>query len=91
MADDQSWRPDPASHVYVYVQVADHIAGQIASGRLPMGARLSGERELAEQYGVALLTVRRALTEPRERGLVITVPAKGTFVVKQEPEESSEI
>ena len=73
---------DHSSHVYVYVQVADRIAEQIASGRIPAGAMLPGERALMEEYGVALHTARRAVRELRDRGLVITVPAKGSFVAE---------
>lgn len=71
----------------MYVQVADHIAGLIAAGTLQPGARLEGERELAEQLGVAIGTVRRAVEELRARGLVVTLPAKGTYVA--EPPASS--
>lgn len=71
---------DPSSPVYVWRQVADWIAGRIESGELQPGARLEGERELAEHVGVAIGTVRRAVEDLRDRGLVITVPAKGTFV-----------
>lgn len=72
------FEPDPAQ--YTYAQVADHIAARIESGALPAGARLPGERDLAEEYGVALGTIRRAVLELRDRGLVRTLPAKGTFV-----------
>ncbi|MCZ9347476.1 winged helix-turn-helix domain-containing protein [Streptomyces sp. TRM76130] len=85
MADEDDWTPDPASHVYVYVQVVHHIAEQIRSGRLPVGARLPAERDLAEQYGVAVNTVRRAIRELRDQKLLITVPIKGTFVRAEEP------
>lgn len=78
---------DHSSPVYVYVQVADAIAAQIHSGRLPAGAMLPGERALMDEYGIALHTARRAVRELRDRGLVITVPAKGTFVVER-PAES---
>ncbi|MFC5911794.1 winged helix-turn-helix domain-containing protein [Streptacidiphilus monticola] len=71
---------DPTAPEYVYRQVADHIAAQIASGKLQPGARMPGERDLAEQYGVAVGTARRAIQELRERHLVVTLPAKGTFV-----------
>lgn len=73
--------------MYVYVQVADHIAELIAAGTLQPGARLEGERELAEELGVAIGTVRRAVEELRARGLVVTLPAKGTYVA--EPPTSS--
>lgn len=85
MADDSDWKPDPTSHVYVYLQVVHHIAEQIRSGRLPTGARLPAERDLGEQYGVAVNTIRRAVRELRDQGLVITVPIKGTFVRAEEP------
>lgn len=84
MSDDQ--RPvDPARPVYVWKQVADHIAARIASGELQPGARLEGERELAESLGVAIGTVRRAVEDLRERGLVVTLPAKGTYIADRPP------
>ncbi|MEU2924232.1 winged helix-turn-helix domain-containing protein [Streptomyces sp. NPDC007251] len=77
---DQEPVVDPSRPVYVWRQVADWIAHRIESGELQPGARLEGERELAEQVGVAVGTVRRAVEDLRERGLVVTLPAKGTFV-----------
>lgn len=66
--------------VYVYVGVADHISARIAAGELAVGARLPAERDLAADYQVAVGTARRAVEELRRRGLVVTLPAKGTFV-----------
>jgi DNA-binding GntR family transcriptional regulator len=66
---------------YVYARIADHVAQQIAAGELGKGARLPGEAALAEAYGVGLGTVRRALDVLRDRGLVVTLPAKGTYVL----------
>ena len=63
-----------------YMAVADHITGLVESGKLRTGARLSSERELADQYGVSYMTVRRAMKELRERGIVISVHGKGTFI-----------
>ena len=71
---------DPASQVPLYVQIANHVEAQIASGELVPGGRLPAERDLAEQWGVAYQTVRRAMRELRERGLVASVVGKGTFV-----------
>lgn len=65
---------------YVWEQVADAIAAEIESGRLPSGARLPSEADLGAQYGVAPGTARRAVRELRDRGLVVTLPNKGTFV-----------
>jgi DNA-binding GntR family transcriptional regulator len=68
---------------YVYMQVADRVEQEIRDGRLPHGARLPNERDMGAQYGVAPGTARRAVQELRERGLVVTLPNKGTFVAPQ--------
>lgn len=80
MGDVPKFDPDAGQPGYVYMRVADHVAARIDAGELQRGARLPGERELAEEYGVALGTARRALVELRERRLVVTLPGKGTFV-----------
>ncbi|MBA2951975.1 GntR family transcriptional regulator [Streptomyces himalayensis] len=71
---------------YVYMRVADQVEQEIRSGRLPRGARLPNERDMGAQYGVAPGTARRAVQELRDRGLVVTLPNKGTFVVADRPE-----
>jgi DNA-binding GntR family transcriptional regulator len=71
---------DPQDAAYMYAQVADHIAARIRAGEIPPGARLAGERALAEEYGIALGTARRAVEELRDRGYVTTLPAKGSFI-----------
>lgn len=78
------FRLDETVPGYVYMRVADHIAARIHAGELPQGARLPAETDLGEEYGVAAGTARRAVRELRDRGLVVTLPAKGTFVSPQE-------
>jgi DNA-binding GntR family transcriptional regulator len=73
-------RFDPHGPDLVYMLIADDIAGQISNGELRPGSRLPNESELATHYGAARMTVRRALRELRERGLVRTVIGKGTYV-----------
>jgi len=63
-----------------YVRVADDVAARIASGELAPGARLRAERDLAEHYGVAYGTMRKAMAVLRERGLIETIHGRGTFV-----------
>lgn len=79
---DQEPVVDPNAPVYVYVQVADMIERDIRSGRLPAGARLPGEQDLAEQYGIARGTARSVVRELRDRGLATTLPSKGTYIVE---------
>ncbi|MCD7438860.1 winged helix-turn-helix domain-containing protein [Streptomyces lincolnensis] len=66
---------------YEYVKLADGIAADIASGTLPQGAALPSERAMTDLYRVSIGTVRRAVVELRKRGLVATLPAKGTYVI----------
>lgn len=66
--------------LYAWKQVADHVEALIRAGELAANARLPGERALAEEYGVAIGTIRRAVQDLRERGIVTTLPSKGTFV-----------
>jgi GntR family transcriptional regulator len=64
----------------IYVRVADWIESRITSGELKSGSRLPPERELAQDTGVAYDTIRRAAVLLRERGLIITVHGRGTYV-----------
>jgi GntR family transcriptional regulator len=66
--------------VPVYVRVAAWIESRIESGELKSGTRLPAERDLARDLGVAYDTVRRAAVLLRERGLIITVHGRGTYV-----------
>jgi GntR family transcriptional regulator len=79
---DEGERPrfDPRGPELVYVLVADDIAGKISRGELVGGQRLPSETDLAAEYGVARMTIRRAARELTERGLVRVVSGKGTYV-----------
>jgi GntR family transcriptional regulator len=81
---------DPMSARPLYVQLADVIAGKIASGELVPDRPIPSENHLADEYGVARLTARRAAQELRERGLIVTVRGKGSFVVDQPADNSPE-
>lgn len=64
----------------LYEQVADVIAAQIESGDLAPGALIPSESRLQQEYGVARGTARRAVGLLVERGLVVTIPQRGTYV-----------
>lgn len=74
------WRPDDPAPGYLYVRLADHLQALIEAGAFPYGAMLPNEREMVPEYHVSIDTVRRAVAELRHRGLVVTLPSKGTFV-----------
>jgi len=72
---------DPDSPELAYIQVANLLAARIQAGEIK--GRLPSERDLAEDYGVAYGTVRRAMEVLRERGLVVSVHGRGTFVANR--------
>jgi GntR family transcriptional regulator len=70
---------DPFGGEYTYLQVANDVARRIEAGEIT--EKLPSERSLADEYAVAYTTVRHAMEVLRQRGLIITVHGRGTFVV----------
>ena len=64
----------------IYAQIVDYVKGHIDSGEWQPGHRLPAERDMAERWGVAYLTVRRAMAELRKMGLIVSVQGRGTYV-----------
>ena len=67
----------------LYSQVYDRIRERVESGMYPPGAALPSEARLGEEFGVSLITVRRAIQELALDGLVERRQGLGNFV--QEP------
>lgn len=72
---------DRESATPVYVQVADLIAARIADGVYAPDRPIPSEPQVVQELGVARQTVRKAVEVLRDRGLVVTVRGKGTYVV----------
>lgn len=71
---------DHESNVPVYVQLAEILRAQIASGELQPHRPVPSERTLTQRYEVSDGTVKRAMSVLREAGLVETVRGKGIYV-----------
>jgi GntR family transcriptional regulator len=71
---------NPDSPEHTYMQLADLIEAEIRAGKLR--GKIRAERDLAEEYGVAYTTVRRAMAVLRERGLIKSIQGRGTFVIQ---------
>ena len=68
-----------------YQTIANVFDRGISSGRYPVGSTLPTEHEFCEQFGISRFTVREALRQLREAGLVTRTPRVGTKVIaKQE-------
>lgn len=85
--EDKRGQIDHAGRKLVWRQVADDILDDIAAGKVAAGARLASEAELSEQYGVSRVTVRRAIKELSDDGVLDVVHGRGTFVVDQADED----
>lgn len=66
--------------VAMWKQIADVLSAEIAAGAHPRGGRLPVEAELADRFGVNRHTLRRAMQDLAERGLVRAQRGSGTYV-----------
>ncbi len=68
-----------------YLQLSRHIAAAINDGRLEEGYQLPPERDLAELGNVSRVTVRKAVSELVDAGLVQQKRGSGSFVLGVAP------
>lgn len=64
-------------------QVAESMRRRIGAGEWT--GRLPSENSLAQEYGVAKGTIRKALLELREEGLIRTDKGWGSYVAGSQP------
>ena len=82
MTEDDRAPIDPRGPELVYEEVANRIERRIRAGEFGDTGRLPSEQDLAEWYGVAKMTIRRAHEELVKRGLIVRRTGKGTFVIR---------
>jgi GntR family transcriptional regulator len=61
--------------------ISEALAREIREGIRPAGERLPGEHALAREFGVSRTTMRAALAELSDAGLIATRTGKGSFVL----------
>lgn len=64
----------------LHMQISETLIREINAGRLVDGERLPPEREMAASYGVAVGTLRKALTSLQDMGLLVRVQGSGNYV-----------
>ncbi|ROS61260.1 GntR family transcriptional regulator [Frigoribacterium sp. PhB160] len=72
---------DRTGPVPLWYQVSSRLENEITSGRLPAGSRLENEIGLGERLGLSRPTIRRAIQELVDKGLVVRRRGIGTQVV----------
>lgn len=63
----------------LHARLRDALARRLAAGEWPPGTPLPAESRLAQDYGVALQTMRRALSHLETEGLVERRQGRGTY------------
>lgn len=66
----------------LYVQIRDSLRQQILEGSYAVHSRLPSENQLMQAYGVSRITIRQALRDLHNEGLVFSAQGKGTYVSK---------
>tara|TARA_B100000767_G_scaffold252537_1_gene256384 strand:- start:691 stop:1446 length:756 start_codon:yes stop_codon:yes gene_type:complete len=73
----------------LHVEISEMLAREIQAGVLADGSRLASERSMADELGVAVGTLRKALLELTQKGLLERVQGSGNYVRK--PKQSQNI
>lgn len=73
---------DRTGPVPLYFQVSSTIERAIRSGELPAGARLENEIAIGQRLGLSRPTIRRAMQELVDKGLLVRRRGIGTQVVQ---------
>ncbi len=72
--------PKTDGRLPLYARLRDQLASRIANGEWSPGDTIPSENRLAEEYGVALATMRMALKQLVDEGLLERRRGTGTFV-----------
>ncbi len=64
----------------LYQQLMQRLKNDVTSGAYPAGGRIPSEQTLCETYGVSRVTVRKAMLDLVQEGLLVRRQGKGTFV-----------
>jgi len=72
----------PQSAVSLYVQIKDILRAHIVEGRYPPHHRLPSENDMIAAFSVSRITIRQALNDLENEGLIFRIHGKGTFVAQ---------
>ena len=78
---------DKKSPVPIYHQLEELIKRQIDSGQLKPNQAIPSEREYSEQFQISRMTVRQALTNLVNEGLLYRKKGTGTFISERKVEQ----
>lgn len=68
--------------VHKYIQLENHILELIQKNQFPPGSKIPSERDMAKDYSMSILTINKAISDLVNRGVLIRIHGKGTFVAE---------
>lgn len=71
----------------VYIQIHDQIKSEIEQGIWKIGDRLPSERELAVKFNVSRMTLRQAIQNLADEGILERKIGSGTYVAREKVQE----
>jgi len=71
----------------VYLRIEKNLRDKIEKGNIKPGDKLPTEEELALQFKVSRMTLRKALSILSAEGYIYQIPGRGTFVTSPEDKE----
>lgn len=73
----------------LYERIFQDLLRQIRQGRFAVGEKIPTEAELVRHYGVSRITIRRALSQLENEGLLRRIAGRGSFVTRPETHPKS--
>lgn len=73
-------RLNPESAVPLYRQLVTALRESVMAGEFPKNSKIPTEMELSGKYGISRITVRSAIDELVDEGILIRRQGKGTYV-----------
>lgn len=63
-----------------YIQISEMLIREVAAGHLADGAKLPPERDMALDLGIAVGTLRKALADMQDKGMLERVQGSGNYI-----------
>lgn len=74
-----------------YMQIVDWVHDLLKAGKLHTGDRLETEAEIAERFSFSRQTVRQALANLEQEGIIEKIQGSGSYIKRQLPRETKTV
>lgn len=83
--------PDRSDATPLYIQLANNLRHAIKEGAVKVGGALPSERMLTEQTGASRVTIRKAILQLVEEGLLLRRQGSGTYLAPRFEQAGDEL